>query len=232
MWTDPANSAWGERPTTIVASGEPAPRGLVPRLGEETARISGLIGRAALDSVTSALAAVGLAALVVGRGGRVLAANGEARRLFDRELHVCNGYLRVRAKVLARALEPLLAPSSPETAAAKKMVIRREDGGPLVVTLLPAPMASHDAGIDARVILAFAPIEPRRVPDVGLLVETFGLTPAEARIAARVAVGAAPKQVAEDLAISYQNVRTTLKRVFAKTQTRRQSELTALLTRL
>jgi DNA-binding CsgD family transcriptional regulator len=47
-----------------------------------------------------------------------------------------------------------------------------------------------------------------------------------------VGSGLAPRAAAEKLGISEESARTTLKRVFAKVGASRQSELTALLTRM
>jgi DNA-binding CsgD family transcriptional regulator len=60
----------------------------------------------------------------------------------------------------------------------------------------------------------------------------FGLTPAEARVAALIGSGLSPRQAAEKLGISEGNVRTTLKHVFTKVGVSRQSELAVLLTKL
>ena len=57
----------------------------------------------------------------------------------------------------------------------------------------------------------------------------FGLTGAEARLAARLATGEALEQAADTLGISRETARTQLKRIFLKTDTHRQGELVALL---
>lgn len=59
--------------------------------------------------------------------------------------------------------------------------------------------------------------------------ECFGLTPAEARLASLIATGRSPDRAAIALGVSVSTVRWHLKRVFAKTGTAGQSELTALL---
>jgi len=56
----------------------------------------------------------------------------------------------------------------------------------------------------------------------------FGLTPAEARVLALLLDDCRPSEIAEELGISITTVRTHLKSLFAKTETRRQSELIAL----
>lgn len=60
----------------------------------------------------------------------------------------------------------------------------------------------------------------------------FGLTPAEARVAAQLATGLPISEIAERLGVSRETVRTHVKRAFEKTGCRRQTELAALLTAL
>jgi DNA-binding CsgD family transcriptional regulator len=74
-------------------------------------------------------------------------------------------------------------------------------------------------------------MERRPGPHATLLAGAFGLTPAEARLAAIIAVGGNPGRAAEELKITKATARNHLKAIFAKTGTRRQSELVALLSR-
>ena len=61
---------------------------------------------------------------------------------------------------------------------------------------------------------------------------TFQLTAAEARLASSLAAGEGIGAASARLAISRETARTQLRAIFAKTGTRRQAELTALLSRL
>lgn len=69
-------------------------------------------------------------------------------------------------------------------------------------------------------------------PDWHLLVGTFGLTPAEAQLAAQLVTGESLEDVADGLCISKETARYELKSVFRKTDVHRQSELVALLSSL
>ena len=60
----------------------------------------------------------------------------------------------------------------------------------------------------------------------------FGLTPAEAQLAVFLAAGGSLEEYAGQAIISIETARSQLKRVFAKTETHRQGELVALLSRL
>jgi DNA-binding CsgD family transcriptional regulator len=69
-------------------------------------------------------------------------------------------------------------------------------------------------------------------PPIEALARLFDLTPAEARLVASLARGVSPERAAEELGVTVATVRKQLRRIFAKTGTTRQSELTRLLARL
>ena len=64
------------------------------------------------------------------------------------------------------------------------------------------------------------------------LQELFGLTPAEASLAARIPGSRGLQALSDDLGLSLSTVRTHLQRVFEKTGTHRQAELVQLLSEL
>jgi DNA-binding CsgD family transcriptional regulator len=70
-----------------------------------------------------------------------------------------------------------------------------------------------------------------RRPRGSLLKELYGLSAAEARVAQRLAEGEAPNDIAEPLGLRPSSVRQVVKSILAKTDTHRQSQLTALLCR-
>jgi DNA-binding CsgD family transcriptional regulator len=97
---------------------------------------------------------------------------------------------------------------------------------PLVVIVAPPPIA-NEAGAKALVLVR-NPHEPSTL-DPALLQYLFELTPAEARIASRLAAGLRPREIADDQGLSVGTVRNQIKRVFAKTGTDRQAELVRVL---
>jgi len=70
------------------------------------------------------------------------------------------------------------------------------------------------------------------LPSAALLRRTYGLTPAEARLAEAMGAGLSPKEVAARHDVSWNTVRTQLRSVFAKTGTDRQATLVRLLVSL
>jgi DNA-binding CsgD family transcriptional regulator len=115
------------------------------------------------------------------------------------------------------------------------LIHRQQSDRPLVVYVMPiagasSPVARFLAHASAIVLVidprAGDPLDPAVVRDV------LGLTLGEARVAALVGTGLSPRESAEKLRITEETARTVLKRVFSKVGVSRQSELTALLTRL
>jgi DNA-binding CsgD family transcriptional regulator len=70
------------------------------------------------------------------------------------------------------------------------------------------------------------------VPDEAQLRALFGLTSAEARLAQHLARGDSVEEIAQTLCIKMSTARTQLAAIFAKTDTRRQAKLVAILSRL
>jgi DNA-binding CsgD family transcriptional regulator len=199
----------------------------------EAATLSTALGRAALSGATTALSVSRRAAIAIDRHGRVLDQSPLAEGLFDDDLFVKNGRLQIRDKEAQRQFDGLLLRLliTPDTGAlpTEPIMIRRGKGHPMVLGILPVPAAARSPFLGARAVLTFTSLEPRRGPTVGRLIQSFRLTPAEARLASIVAEGISPDEAAERLGVSRETVRNQLKSIFAKTNTRRQAELAALL---
>jgi DNA-binding CsgD family transcriptional regulator len=107
---------------------------------------------------------------------------------------------------------------------------------PLGVIAAPPPSSKHAHRDDVgdRSALLFL-IEPRlggHRSAVPLLKEVYALTASEATVAAAIADGIAPGQIARATRRSPETVRKHLKRVLQKTQTTSQSELASLIAAL
>jgi DNA-binding CsgD family transcriptional regulator len=108
-------------------------------------------------------------------------------------------------------------------------VLNRLGQYPLLVFLIkPSALAANVLG-DCKAIAILVDVGSRmRIPEATLRV-AFGLTEAEARIAARLGTGRALEQIAVELGLSKETVRGQLKAIFVKTNTHRQGELVSLL---
>jgi DNA-binding CsgD family transcriptional regulator len=74
--------------------------------------------------------------------------------------------------------------------------------------------------------------EGRALPEDAILMTLFDLTPAEARIASRIADGRSAMAVRQELGISTNTMKTHLGRIFDKTRCRRQVDLVKLVSDL
>ncbi|AWB21595.1 LuxR family transcriptional regulator [Methylobacterium currus] len=203
--------------------------GLMGRLGQAAA-LSEALGRAALDGTLRGLDQVAQAALALDGAGRVIGANPRAEALFDAAFRVADGALRIadpRARDEVAALVEALAPGRPPLAS--PILVRRRDRRPLVLRILPLAEPVRSPFLGARALLLASDLEAERRPDPALLTQVFGLTTAEARLAALLAGGAALDEAATALGIAVETARSQIKAVFAKTGTSRQGALVALL---
>lgn len=98
------------------------------------------------------------------------------------------------------------------------------------VPVAVAPPIWEAGGTPGALVVVTEPDAPLQVPE-GLLRDLYGLTPAEARLAASLAAGRTLQEHAEAEGTATGTARWRLKQVFAKTETRRQAELAALVLR-
>jgi DNA-binding CsgD family transcriptional regulator len=68
-------------------------------------------------------------------------------------------------------------------------------------------------------------------PDASVLREVFSLTPAEARVTGKLSQGQSAAEIARQLGVSVETVRTHIRRALSKTATGRQGELISLVLR-
>jgi DNA-binding CsgD family transcriptional regulator len=100
---------------------------------------------------------------------------------------------------------------------------------PYVVHVLAVRHAADTSPRTRRAILAIVDPELDPEPPVALLRRLWGLTAMEADVATRIAGGADPHRIADELSISIATVRKHLQHVYDKTDTHRQAELVRLL---
>ena len=115
-------------------------------------------------------------------------------------------------------------------------ISRRAPHPPLVVTVLSIGSPGTSLGglppTTAALLLVSQPEARSEAPSPGLLRDVFGLTRAEAEVAARAAQGEEVARIAEGLGITSGTTRLHLHRVFEKTGVHRQAELALVLARL
>jgi DNA-binding CsgD family transcriptional regulator len=218
---------------------EPADKGLLAALAaplSAAATVSVAMGRAVVTGMTDALGFVGQPALAIDRFGFVLGWNEAADQIFDSEIRISQRRLMLRDRNARGAIERLLdrLRASPDEASFRSapITVQRSGKPPVVIRALPVSAAARSPFLGARALLTLTELAPQPAAQPFDLTQVFGLTPAEARLAALIATGASPAEAAERLAISRETARTQLKAILSKTDTHRQSALVALLARL
>jgi DNA-binding CsgD family transcriptional regulator len=193
-------------------------------------------------ALEDALHASGTAMILLDRGGRVAFTTAAAERvltqrdglLVDRE-----GRLRAARPAESAALARLIGKAARTgagggLAAGGELALPRPSGKPpLLARISPMPLQGA-LPIRERIAVAMVlrdPAAPPRTPG-HCLRDLFGLTRAEAALAAALAEGTRLPAYAEAAGITHETARWHLKRVLAKTETRSQSELAARLARL
>jgi DNA-binding CsgD family transcriptional regulator len=202
------------------------------RLGEVATLCAG-IARRHLAGVTDALHLVGQPALALHATGRVLVMNAGAEALMGPDFRVSGGDLRLGDRAAAARLESIISKAgwSPEGSvlAASPVLARRAGAPALLLRALPVDGAARCRFLGARLLLLVREVAPARPPGEDVLRAAFGLTAAEARLAARLARGETMEAAAEALAISRETARSQAKAVYAKTGVSRQAGLVALV---
>lgn len=193
----------------------------------------GLAAATALDALERSATAI----LVADRAGRILHANGRAQTLLRAgdAIRAVQGRLGAGDRAAANRLATLVRDAA-DTAGGRSgahsggtLAIPRR--GRLPVTVLVAPFRPARSGFGAPLPAAILFLrDPEAAsPDKAVLQEMFGLTPAEAEVAARLAGGQTLQDIAQANGVSLNTIRTQLRGIFTKTGTSRQAQLIALL---
>jgi DNA-binding CsgD family transcriptional regulator/PAS domain-containing protein len=168
---------------------------------------------------------------------RLLYANPAASEILVRNdgLRVEAGHLRAGSSrhdaALRRASEAVFAGG--DTPGRVRILRNPPERPPYLVLLLPLPDASVGVFGPSNTALFAMIIDPAVAvePQPSLLMELFQLTPTEARVACRLAMGQTPEGIAKEARVSIETVRTHLRRIMSKTSTNRQGAVISLILR-
>lgn len=105
---------------------------------------------------------------------------------------------------------------------------RVRDTTPLGVIVLPAPARFSGDG-EPCALVVLVDFAASRTPPAGRIAEIFGLTQAEAAVALAVLEGKRPEDIAEERGARIATVRSQIRTIFAKTETRSQADLVRVL---
>src|SRR5918911_3318085 len=177
---------------------------------------------------------LGCGCILIDANGRVLRLNEYASRSLGKGLSITQQRLHATHSgsyaILQRLITAMLAADPCFEVAPGSVAIPRDEGYPLILRV--APVIGSDHSDAAKAVITLVDLEAcPELPDE-LLRTAFGLTPAEARLAQRIACGDSLEEIAERHQVSLGTVRGQLKTVFQKTRTNRQAQLASLLARL
>jgi DNA-binding CsgD family transcriptional regulator len=209
------------------------------RVGPYLGKIVSLAQKfAAFDAVSklSALERVRCAAIVIDTTGRVRQMNLPAQNLLGDDFNLMRGRPVARDPASNRRLQQQVSVALHGQRGSAQpyapIVVDRDDAPWLLVEAMPVTAFGSDLFSPGRVILLLTDLRSPLRPEATQLCAAFGLTVAEAKLAAKLASGVGIDGAAASLGVSRETARTQLKAVFAKTNTSRQAELAALVARL
>jgi DNA-binding CsgD family transcriptional regulator len=176
------------------------------------------------------------AVLLLDGAARVLHANRAGQSLLERRdgVQLDRGRLAGIRREDASRLMAILAGCAAAQPLSGEMLLRREAGHALLLTAVP--MATHArtplGEPRCRVCIIVVDPDSRDARLARRLAALFGLTAAEARVAASIAEGSSAAEIAEAHAVTLPTIRTQTRLVYEKLDIRRQTELMRLLTLL
>src|SRR5919199_92663 len=174
---------------------------------------------------------LGCGCILVDANGRVLRLNEYASRSLGKGLSITQQRLHATHSgsnaILQRLITAMLTAGPRFEVAPGSVAILRDEGQPLVLRVAPMVGTADPEAVKAVIMLVDLEDGPELSEE--LLRGTLGLTPAEARLAQRIACGDSLEEVAERYQVSLGTVRVQLKSIFQKTDTHRQAQLVSLL---
>jgi DNA-binding CsgD family transcriptional regulator len=187
----------------------------------------------ALDHLETAL-------VIFDSAAKPIFANRAARELSDRKagIQITPSRVTVEDPLENARLQAILTRAiSAGTRGGKEyggaMLVSRADKRPLQILAGPFNEC-HNSRAPRGAVAAMFISDPDRIPGFrsDVLRELYGITPAEARLAALVLTGKSLPELADTLGVAHETVRAQLKSVLHKTGTSRQGELVSLLSKL
>ena len=207
---------------------------IAPDLGRAIS-IAEKVWASAADATLGMLDRFGCAAMVLDCRGHVTRQNEHADALLGSDLSIRHRRLHAADRASDIRLNALIGQTPWERSG------RPENQGPVAIErvglpwlaaeIVPMTSFMHDLFNGGDVLLHFTDVSSDLAPSRDLLQRLFRLTPAEARLAARLAAGTGIDGASAAFAVGRETVRTQLRAIFAKTGTHRQAELVALLSR-
>jgi DNA-binding CsgD family transcriptional regulator len=211
-------------------------RSLMPHL-QRTALVARRLRGAELAARSAQAALGGLAqpVLLLDEAGRLAHANPAAEALLREAdgLAARDRRLRAASPAAERQLQALVAAATARPGTAGTLRLARPSGAlPLALVAMPLRLEEIVSGTGLAAVLCVSDPAARGCASAPLLTDLFGLTSAEAALAAELLAGRELRDIAHGTGRTINTLRTHLAHLMAKTETRRQSDLVRVLERL
>lgn len=207
-------------------------RGLSDRLSAAAATAQAL-GYARLEAAMGAFESAGKAVILVDRFAKVVRINPAAEPLLGTDLEIVDRRLRSRSreatKLLYLSFKEVL---SGQTSLAGPVTLPRKGRTPLLAYLTRDARISSDAFCPCQAVVSLVDPDLRPRLHFEALRACYGLTEAEAKLAAYLAIGETLDAAADQFEIAKATARNQLASIMAKVGVHRQAELVAALATL
>jgi DNA-binding CsgD family transcriptional regulator len=196
------------------------------------------VGMSSTVHIADALSATGQPVALIGRDGRVFRLNARFERLVGNGVQIKAGRLASSQadadQALTTAVGRAVANDGQLREPLSPVVLMRQSGlRPLLAHVVPVAGAANDIFRMIGAIVILIDLEAAgSTPTTSVLEQAFGLTPAEARLAAQIAAGKTLAEISRQHGSAHETLRSQLKAVFEKTGTGRQAELALLLSKV
>ncbi len=216
-----------------------AEQDVLRRLGcglSQSATVAARIAAARVNGVLDGLEAMNCPAVLLDGEGCVLQANAAAAT-FESELRLRAGHPLAALSAANRELQShlraaLCPPARSDNPELRPVILRRDGRHPLVLRVRWLTGEASRVFSAARAIVLIDDLDQKDTPSATLLCDIFGLTPAQARVAALIGGGASLTDCADELGITVGTARFQLKGAFQNLGVSRQAELVSVLARL
>ncbi|WP_156417975.1 helix-turn-helix transcriptional regulator [Aureimonas sp. AU4] len=230
---------WRDKAAGAASEEERAQFDILARAANRAVRAGDRLRQAAAEmlATTRSLDHLDVAVITLGRDGRVRGASRTAEALLAARDGLATRFGRLEAvhppdqKALDHLVGHVLDPQAGFDAETRTIRLRRPEGRPswrvsAVAVHRRLPAFALDQGVAAVITM--------RAPEPGaaraeVMAATFGLTPAELRLAMLLIEPVAFQEAAQRLNVSRETARSHLKALFAKTGTHGQTELVVRL---
>ena len=196
------------------------------------------LGLAASQRLADALALTGQPIALLGYDGTVMHASSSFEQAVRGALTIKDGRMASwhpdSNQRLGQAVGSATRRDPDLTEPTKPIVLpKRNSMRPLIATIIPVIGSARDLFHTVAAVISVVDLNAEVTrPNIAVLQQAFGFSPAEAKLAAEIALGKTLLEIAAQSSVSKETLRSRLKAIFGKTATSRQSELALLLSRV